>query len=149
MSGSRGLAVTGLFATLVATVVTAVAAASARAAGVDFAVPDGGETIPLPGFAVVTGFFSIVGVLIALALRRWSARPARQFVATAVPLTAISLVPPFLAGAGTATTMALIGLHLIAAAVMIPALARQLRTVSRPAGVRPAPEAATAWRGDS
>jgi len=32
----------------------------ARAIGVDFEVPDGGETIPLSGFAVVTGFFSVV-----------------------------------------------------------------------------------------
>jgi hypothetical protein len=46
----------------------------------------------------------------------------------AVSLTAISLVPPVLSGADTATTIALLGLHLVAATVMIPALARSLRS---------------------
>ena len=61
--GFRRLAVTGLVATLAAMVVTTLAAALARAAGVDFEIPDGGgETIPLGGFAVVTGFFSLVAL---------------------------------------------------------------------------------------
>ncbi|MEV4000744.1 DUF6069 family protein [Actinomadura sp. NPDC049753] len=124
----RRLAVTGLVATLAAMAATTLAAALAQAAGVDFEIPDGGESIPLPGFAVVTGFFSIVGTVIAVALLRWSARPAERFVWTALSLTAISLVPPFLAGAGTATTTTLLGLHLVPATVMIPTLARSLRT---------------------
>ncbi|MEV4824296.1 DUF6069 family protein [Micromonospora sp. NPDC049274] len=123
----RGLAGTGVLATLAAMVVTTVAAALARAAGVDFEVPDGGEAIPLPGFAVVTGFFSVVGVVIAVALRRWSARPAERFVWTAVSLTAISLVPPLVSGANAATAAALVGLHLVAAAVLVPAVAWGLR----------------------
>jgi hypothetical protein len=124
----RGLARTGFVATLVAMVATTVAAALARAVGVDFEVPDGGETIPLSGFAVVTGFFSVAGIALAAALLRWSARPAERFVQTAVTLTAISLVPPLLSEADTATTTALLGLHLVAATVMIPSLARSLRT---------------------
>ncbi len=96
--------------------------------GVDFEVPDGGERIPLSGFAVVTGFFSVVGIVIAVGLLRWSARPAERFVRTAVSLTAISLVPPLLSEADPATITALIGLHLVAATVMIPSLARSLRT---------------------
>jgi hypothetical protein len=123
----RGLVGTGLIAALAAMATTTLAAALAQAAGVDFEVPDGGETIPLPGFAVVTGFFSLVGIVIAVALLRWSTRPAERFVWTAVSLTAISLVPPFLCGANTATTIALLGLHLVAATVMIPTLARSLR----------------------
>ncbi|RAO27904.1 hypothetical protein PSN13_05792 [Micromonospora saelicesensis] len=123
----RGLAGTGLIATLVATVSTTLAAALARAAGVDFEIPDGGETIPLSGFAVVTGFFSVVGVVIAVALLRWSARPADRFTWTAVALTALSLVPALISGANAATVTALLGLHLVAAAVMIPVLARSLR----------------------
>jgi hypothetical protein len=124
----RGVAVTGFIAALAAMAATTLAAALAQAVGVDFAVSDGAETIPLSGFAVVTGFFSVVGIVIAVALLRWSARPAERFVRTAVPLTAISLVPPLISGANTATTTALIGLHLVAAAVMIPTLARSLRT---------------------
>ncbi|MEU8379525.1 DUF6069 family protein [Streptosporangium sp. NPDC048865] len=126
----RGLVGTGLAATLAATAATTLAAALARAAGVGFEIPESGETIPLAGFAVVTGLFSVVGLVIAVALLRWSARPAGRFVWTAVSLTAVSLLPPFLVGADTATTVALLGLHLVPAAVMIPALARSLRTRS-------------------
>src|SRR6478735_312511 len=99
----RGLAGTGFLATLAAMVATTLAAGLAQAVGVDFEVPDGGEAIPLPGFAVVTGIFSIVGVVIAAALLRWSAHPAERFVWTAASLTAISLVPPVLSGAHPAT----------------------------------------------
>jgi hypothetical protein len=128
--GPRGLAGTGFVATVAAMVSTVLAAALAQAGGVDFEVPEGGETIPLSGFAVVTGVFSVAGIVLAAALRRWSARPAERFVQTAVALTAISLVPPLLSGASTSTTIALLGLHLIAATVMIPTLAWSLR--SRP-----------------
>jgi hypothetical protein len=49
-------------------------------------------------------------------------------VRTAVTLTAISLVPPLLSEANTATTTALLGLHLLAATVMIPTVAWSLHT---------------------
>src|SRR5262245_49718879 len=71
----RRLAGTGFIATLAAMVATALAAALARAIGVDFEIPDGGETIPLSGFAVVTGFFSVVGIVIAAAILRWNVAP--------------------------------------------------------------------------
>src|SRR4029453_3907366 len=105
-----GLAVTGFIATLAAMGAPTLAPALAHAVGVDLEVPDGGETIPLAGFAVVTGVFSVVGIVIAVALCRWSARPATRFVWTAGSLTAISLVPPLLSGATTATATALLGL---------------------------------------
>ena len=124
----RPIAVTGVAATLAAMVATALAAALAHAVGVDFEVPDGGETIPLPGFAVVTGIFSVVGTVIALAFLRWSARPAERFVWTTVSLTALSLVAPLVSDAAAATIVALMGLHLVAAGLVIPALARSLRT---------------------
>lgn len=128
--GVRRVAVTGFIATLAAVVITTLAAALARAAGVDFEIPEGGETIPLSGFAVMTGVFSVVGVVIAAALRSWSARPAERFVRTTVALTAVSLVPPLLSGADAATVAALIGLHLVAAAVVIPTVARSLRSAT-------------------
>ncbi|GIE99341.1 hypothetical protein Ari01nite_68060 [Paractinoplanes rishiriensis] len=46
---------------------------------------------------------------------------------TAVSLTVISLVPPFLSGADPAAKAALVGLHLVAA-VMIPVLTRSIRS---------------------
>jgi Family of unknown function (DUF6069) len=124
---SRSLFATGLLATLAATAAITATAAVAMAVGIDFEIPDGGEVIPLPGFATVTGVFSILGVLTALALRRWSPRPATWFLRTTVALTASSLVPPVASGADAATTTALIGLHLVAASVVIPTMARRLR----------------------
>ncbi|GAA2556317.1 hypothetical protein GCM10010435_28730 [Winogradskya consettensis] len=120
------LAVTGLVATLAAVAATTLTAALAGAAGVDFEIPDGGEAIPLGGFAVVTAFFSLVGVVLAAAFLRWSARPAPRFVWTAVSLTVISLLPPLVSGADAVTVTVLLGLHLVPAAVMIPVLARTL-----------------------
>ena len=120
----RRLAGTGLLAVLGAVALTSAAAALARAAGVELEVAT--EPIPVSGVAFVTGVFSTTGVVMALAFLRWNARPRVWFVRTAVALTAVSLVPPVLADADTATTVTLIGLHLVAAVVMIPALARAL-----------------------
>lgn len=130
----RRLVVSGLLASLAAAAATTAGAALARALGVDFEVPDGGESIPVGGFAVVTGFFSLVGVVIAAALQRWGSRPAEQFVATAVALTVVSLVPPFLVGASPRTVGALVVLHLVAAAVVVPVVSRVLTPASTPAG---------------
>lgn len=124
----RRLAGAGIVATLAAMVSTTLAAAVARAVGVDFQVAGADESIPLSGITVVTGFFSVVGIVIAAALLRWSSRPTQRFVLVTVMLTAISLVPPLLAAADAATTATLMALHLVAAAVMIPSLARGLRT---------------------
>ena len=124
----RRLARNGSIAALAAMSATTLVAALAQAVGVDFEVPDGGESIPLAGFAVVTGFFSVVGIVMAVALLRWSARPAARFTWTAVSLTVISLVPPLISGANAATITALVVLHLVAATVMIPTLAGSLRS---------------------
>jgi uncharacterized membrane protein YhaH (DUF805 family) len=128
---ARGLAGPGLLAVLGAMLVNVLVAASARALGVDFELPDGGESIPLPGFATVTGFFSLLGVALALAARRWSDRPAQLFLRVTLGLTAISLVPPLLVGADTSTTSTLVLLHLLAAVIVMPTLVRALRRPSR------------------
>lgn len=125
-----GVARTGLLAALAAVVVTTAVAAVVTGLGVELEVPVGGETIPLSGIAFVTGVFSVVGVVIASGLLRWSPRPREQFVRTSVALTAVSLVPPWLVGAAISTSVALVVLHLVAAAVMIAALAASLRTRS-------------------
>ena len=121
---TRRLVVTGLGATVVAMAATMGIAAVTRLAGIDLEV--GGEEIPLSGVAVMTGFFSGVGVALAVALHRWSGCPAEWFVRSTVALTAISLLPPFLVDAATSTAVGLTALHLVAAAVMIPALVRSL-----------------------
>lgn len=136
--GLRRVVSVGLVAVLAAALTTTLVAALAGAAGVDFEIADGSETIPLGGFTTVTAVFALVGVVIAVALQRWSDHPARRFVQITVPLTVISLVPPFLAGgsgASASTVTTLVTLHLVAAAVMIPTLARSLHgpTIDRSA----------------
>lgn len=121
------VALTGVVATVVAATATTAGGALANAAGVDFEIPDGGESIPVAGFTSITTMLSLVGVGIALVLARWSPRPARWFARVAVTLTAVSLVPPFVVGANAATALTLVALHLVAAAVMVPALAKALR----------------------
>jgi len=117
---------TGIGASIVAATVTTAGAAVAKAAGVPFEIPGGGESIPTAGFATVTGLFCLVGVGIALGASRWSAQPARRFAQVTVPLVVASLVPPFVVGASVPTALTLVALHLLAAAVLIPAVARAL-----------------------
>ncbi|WP_232050712.1 DUF6069 family protein [Actinoplanes sp. OR16] len=139
--GFRRLVLTGIAGTAAAVALTTFAAAVAEAAGVGFVIPGGGgEAIPLSGFAVVTGLFSVVGVVMAAAFLRWSAHPARRFLVTSVALTMISLVPPLISGASAGTVTVLIVLHLVAAAVMIPALTKVLSAGSG-SGASPAPAA--------
>ncbi|QSR30704.1 hypothetical protein CFI00_09410 [Nocardioides sp. S5] len=121
---------TGLLASLVAVVATTASAALATALGVELEVPADGETIPLSGIAFVTGVLSLVGVVLAAALRRWSARPRRHFVRTTLVLTVLSLVPPWAVGAAPSTSVTLVVLHLVAAGVVISSLARSLDGVS-------------------
>lgn len=123
----RVLVVTGVVAALVAVAATVVTAALAKSLGVDFELGTRGEALPVSGVAVMTGICCVVGLVLAVSLRHWSARPATTFVRTAVTLTALSLVAPFLSGGDTATVAALLLLHLVAATVMVPALARALR----------------------
>jgi hypothetical protein len=122
----RRLLLPGLAAAAAAAVAVTAVAALAMAVGVDFELPDGGESIPLVGFTQLTFTFSVVGILVALAIRRWASRPARTWVRTAVALTALSLVPPFLVDANLATECTLVFAHLIAAAIVIPVIARRL-----------------------
>ena len=124
----RGLAGTGFIATLAAMLATTLAAALAHAVGVDFEVPSGGETISF--VRVRRGDRRLLGR---------GRRPCRRSSPLErSPRRAIRVDggyadrdlagPALLSGANTATTTALIGLHLVAATVMIPTLARSLRT---------------------
>lgn len=123
--GSGRLVGTGVVVTVAAATATALAAAAASAAGVSFEV-QGGEVVPVSGIAVVTAACSLVGVVLAAALRRWSARPATRFLQVTVALTALSMLPPLAWGDRVATAATLCGLHLLAAAVVVPPLLRRL-----------------------
>jgi Family of unknown function (DUF6069) len=115
---------TGLVAAVAAAAATTTVAAAGHAAGISLNVS--GAPIPLPAFAQLTAFFALVGVALAAVLARKAGHPRTAFVRTTVALTAASLVPDLLADAGVATKALLMTTHLVAAAIVIPAIARRL-----------------------
>jgi hypothetical protein len=85
------------------------------------------EPIPFGGFFEITLVWAAVGTLLAIALARWAKHPQRTFVVTTVALTALSLLAPITAGATATSTKIVLALsHVVAAAIIIPALARRL-----------------------
>jgi hypothetical protein len=123
-SSFGALIVNGVAATVVAGIATMAVAAAGHAAGISLDMA--GQPIPVTGFGMLTVVFSLVGVGLAAVLSRIARRPRTLFVRTTVVLTALSLVPDALA-ASTPDTKALLMLtHLVAAAIVIPAVARRL-----------------------
>jgi FtsH-binding integral membrane protein len=114
----------GLAAGACAAVATAVIAAVASAAGVSLEID--GEAIPAVGFAQLTLVCSVVGIMIARSLGKRASRPRSTFTRTTVVLTAVSVVPDLIAAASAGTKATLILTHLVAAAIVIPALSRRL-----------------------
>ncbi|HZC27395.1 MAG TPA: DUF6069 family protein [Actinopolymorphaceae bacterium] len=115
---------TGLAAATVASAATMTVAAAGHAVGVSLDMS--GAPIPVTGFGVLTAGFSLVGLVLAVALARWARTPRRTFLRTTVVLTALSLVPDAIADAGSATKALLMFTHLVAASIVIPAVARRL-----------------------
>ena len=115
----------GALAVVVAAAATTAVAAAAQAVGISLAIS--GAAIPPPGFATLTVIFSVLGLLIAVGLRRFARNPRTTWIRTTVALTALSLVPDAIADADTATKAVLMLTHLVAAAVVVPAVARRLR----------------------
>ena len=105
---------------------TTLVAAVASAAGVSFESAPG-EAIPLLGFAQLTLIASAFGLLIARLARR-AAHPRSMFVRTTAALTALSVVPDFTVPFDTASRVALVITHVVAAVIVIPVLARRLPT---------------------
>ncbi|HEY7072928.1 MAG TPA: DUF6069 family protein [Acidimicrobiales bacterium] len=114
----------GLVATVLAAAATATVAAIASAAGVPLTMD--GEELPIAGFATLTTFFSVVGVVLAWAMGRWAPRPRSTFVATTVVLTLVSFLPSIASDASTATRVVLCIAHAVAASIVIPLLASRL-----------------------
>lgn len=124
VAGAGSLLLAGAGATVAAAVATAVVAAAGQAIGISTAV--GGEVIPPTGFAVVTVIFSVLGVAIAATLRRFARRPRTAWIRTTVALTVLSFVPDVLADAAGGTKALLMLTHVVAAAIVVPAVARRL-----------------------
>jgi len=97
------------------------AAATMRAAGVDLAVHG---RIPLAAFAQLTLAGAVLGGLLVAVLNRRSTLPHRRFIQIAVALTALSCLAPAAGGDDVASKIGLIAIHLLAAAIIAPVLAR-------------------------
>jgi hypothetical protein len=104
-----------------AAAVTAVAGAL-HAAGVSLTV-QGGD-IPLAAFAQMTLVGALIGGVIVAVLNRRSVHAHRRFLQIAIALTALSCIPSIASPPDVATKVALVVTHLVAAAIIIPVLAR-------------------------
>lgn len=113
----------GLASGVVAAAATTVIAVAAHAAGVPLTIS--GEAIPTLGFAQLTLVGAVLGILLARLARRF-AHPRTVFVRATAALTALSVVPDVLADASAPSRLVLAATHVVAAAVIVPALARRL-----------------------
>ena len=104
-----------------AAAVTTAGAGALRAAGVPLAVHG---RIPLTGFAQITFIAAVIGGVLLALLNRRSSAPRQRFVQITAGLTAISCALPAAFADTTASKVALVGLHLAAAAIIVPVLAR-------------------------
>jgi len=114
----------GLTAGLLASVATTAIAVVAGAAGVSFEVD--GEAIPMAGYAQMTLIGTVLGVILAKALRRWARHPQQTFVRSCVALTALSIVPDVTTGFDAASAITLALAHVVAAVIIVPRLADRL-----------------------
>jgi peptidoglycan/LPS O-acetylase OafA/YrhL len=123
-TGTKSLWKTGAVAGVAASVATTAVAALAQAADVSLEIS--GKAIPLAGFAQLTLVAALIGTIMAVVMARRASRPRHTFVVTTVALTALSVIPDVLADASTSTRCVLALTHLVAAAIVIPALASRL-----------------------
>ncbi|HEX7134692.1 MAG TPA: DUF6069 family protein [Iamia sp.] len=115
---------TGAVAGLVAAGATTVVAALARA--VDIGLEVDGEAIPLAGFAQVTVMSVLIGLVLASVLARRARHPRSTFTRATVALTAVSCIPSVLLPSDVGTQVALVATHVVAAAIVIPAVRDRL-----------------------
>jgi hypothetical protein len=125
------IAATGAVAAVGTAAVLYAYGAIAQAAGVPMAVGEVGATHAEPlspaNFSVGVLTCTVIGTLLAMALARWASRPARAFLIVSVILVLVSLVSPGLAAHTAASTkVVLAGGHVLAAALIIPALVHRL-----------------------
>jgi Family of unknown function (DUF6069) len=119
---TRRLVRTGALAGAIAAVCTTSVAAIASAADVSLQVD--ATAIPIPAFAWWTLVAAAVGVVLARLLRE-----RRRFVVVTTVAAGLSLVPAIAAPDDTATKAVLVATHLLAAAIIIPALSQRLSAV--------------------
>jgi hypothetical protein len=114
----------GAVATVAASAATPIVAATGQALGISLDVE--GAPIPVLGFATMTALFSVIGLVLAVVLAKLATRPRRAWTRTTVVLTALSFAPDLMFPMALSTRVLLILTHLVAAAIVIPVVARRL-----------------------
>ncbi|MCU1355823.1 MAG: cell envelope biosis protein OmpA [Acidimicrobiales bacterium] len=109
---------------LIAATVTTAVAATVHAAGVSFEID--GEMIPLLGFAQMAFLGAVIGGLLAGSFNKRSAHPHRRFLQVTAALTVLSCIPSVALPPALGTKLGLVLAHLVAAAIVVPVLARRL-----------------------
>jgi hypothetical protein len=121
---------TGGLAVLVAGIANTVLGLGADAAGVAMTVKGFGadvrESIPMFAYFVSTAIGGAVGFVLMLIMKRLGTTKKTFYIVTGI-LTAISFISPLTADASPGTKIVLEVLHVVAAAIIIPALARGLK----------------------
>jgi FtsH-binding integral membrane protein len=128
---TRPVWLVGILAALIGAVVAEAFTLVARGAGVPMAAAgvweEKAQKIGVGAVAQSVVLWSIGGIVLAVVLARWAKRPARTFVVASVAFTALSLAGPGLArDTAVSTQIILAATHVLAAAVIIPILARRL-----------------------
>jgi hypothetical protein len=121
---TRRLVRSGAFAGAIAAVCTTVVAAVASAADVSLEI--NAEAIPIAAFAS----WALVGAALGVVLARLL-RGRRRFVVVTTVVAGLSLIPAIAAPDDTATKAVLVGIHLLAAAIVIPTLGHRLTATYR------------------
>ena len=127
-TAGRSIWRTAGIAGVVAAVATTTIGGIAKAADVPLVL--GELEVQVPAFAMFTLIGAAIGGLLATQLHKRAGQPRRTFLITTVVLTVLSFVPDLTAEATTATKLTLVGAHIVAAAVIIPALAGRLSASS-------------------
>jgi hypothetical protein len=122
---ARSLLLATVVVGLAAAAFTTVVAAAVHGADVSFEVD--GEMIPLAGFAQMTFIGAVIGGLLLAVLNRRSTAARRRFLEATVVLTAVSCVPAIVWPDDLGTKVALVALHLLAAAIIVPVLMRHAK----------------------
>jgi hypothetical protein len=120
----------GLATGAVAAAANVLVSAAARGFGVSLVLIGSGAhpaPIPVGGFATMTLLGAVVGVVLAAGARRFANNPATRFVRIAALGTVVSLVPGVALAQDARTLLVLWLTHLLAAVIIVPRLAAQLR----------------------
>ncbi|MFN2562864.1 MAG: DUF6069 family protein [Jatrophihabitans sp.] len=123
----RAVARTIAVATLVAAAAVELLVALVKSAGAEVAIQ--GKPLGFGGCTIALLMCMVPAVAVIAGVRRWAAHPTRAWVRITVALTAVSFVPDLtVSSTSTGSRLTLMTAHLVAAAIIVPLVARRLPT---------------------